>query len=53
MALIDQMNPDASTLALSSIEVDLSRSRRPDCHGQVARRPGIIRHRTKKEMTTP
>ena len=40
--LIDQMNPDASTLALSSIEVDLDPVQEgPDPHGEVARRPGV------------
>ena len=40
--LIDQMNPDAATLALSSIEVDIGTNPgRPDRHGQVARRPGL------------
>jgi len=49
--LIDQMNPDASTLALSSIEVDLS----PIAEGQIVTvkwrgGPVFIRHRTKKEI---
>jgi ubiquinol-cytochrome c reductase iron-sulfur subunit len=49
--LIDQMNPDASTLALASIEVDLT----PIAEGQgitVKFRGGplFIRHRTKKEI---
>ena len=49
--LIDQMNPDASTLALSSIEVDLA----PIAEGQIVTvkwrgGPVFIRHRTKKEI---
>jgi len=49
--LIDQMNPDASTLALSSIEVDLS----PIAEGQIVTvkwrgGPVFVRHRTKKEI---
>ena len=49
--LIDQMNPDASTLALSSIEVDLS----PIQEGQIVTvkwrgGPVFVRHRTKKEI---
>ena len=49
--LIDQMNPDASTLALSSIEVDLA----PIQEGQIVTvkwrgGPVFIRHRTKKEI---
>jgi ubiquinol-cytochrome c reductase iron-sulfur subunit len=49
--LIDQMNPDASTLALSSIEVDLS----PIAEGQILTvkwrgGPVFVRHRTKKEI---
>ena len=49
--LIDQMNPDASTLALASIEVDLSQI--PE--GQIVTvkwrgGPVFIRHRTKKEI---
>ena len=48
---VDQMNPDASVLALSSIEVDLS----PIAEGQnlVVKwrgNPVIIRHRTAKEI---
>ena len=48
---IDQMNPDASVLALSSVEVDLS----PIAEGQnlVVKwrgNPVIIRHRTAKEL---
>ena len=49
--LIDQMNPDASTLALSSIEVDLA----PIQEGQIVTvkwrgGPVFLRHRTKKEI---
>jgi ubiquinol-cytochrome c reductase iron-sulfur subunit len=49
--LIDQMNPDASTLALSSIEVDLA----PIQEGQILTvkwrgGPVFIRRRTKKEI---
>ncbi len=49
--LIDQMNPDASTLALSSIEVDLA----PIAEGQIVvvkwrGGPVFVRHRTKKEI---
>jgi ubiquinol-cytochrome c reductase iron-sulfur subunit len=49
--LIDQMNPDASTLALSSIEVDLA----PIQEGQIVTvkwrgGPVFVRHRTKKEI---
>ena len=49
--LIDQMNPDASTLALSSTEVDLS----PIAEGQIITvkwrgGPVFVRHRTKKEI---
>jgi len=49
--LIDQMNPDASTLALSSIEVDLG----PIAEGQLIKvlfrgGPVFVRHRTKKEI---
>ena len=49
--LVDQMNPDASTLALSSIEVDLS----PIQEGQIVTvkwrgGPVFLRHRTKKEI---
>jgi ubiquinol-cytochrome c reductase iron-sulfur subunit len=48
---IDQMNPDASTLALSSIEVDLSQI----AEGQIVKvlyrgAPMFVRHRTKKEI---
>lgn len=50
--LIDQMNPDASTLALSSIEVDLSQI----AVGQIVTvkwrgGPVFIRHRTPKEIS--
>jgi len=49
--LIDQMNPDASTLALASIEVDVSAI----AEGQIVTvkwrgGPVFIRHRTKKEI---
>jgi ubiquinol-cytochrome c reductase iron-sulfur subunit len=49
--LIDQMNPDASTLALSSIEVDLSQV----AEGQILTvkwrgGPVFVRHRTPKEI---
>ena len=49
--LIDQMNPDATTLAMSSIEVDLT----PIAEGQILTvkwrgGPVFIRHRTKKEI---
>ena len=49
--LVDQMNPDASTLALASIEVDLS----PVQEGQILTvkfrgGPMFIRHRTAKEI---
>ena len=49
--LIDQMNPDASTLALSSTEVDLT----PIAEGQIITvkwrgSPMFVRHRTKKEI---
>jgi ubiquinol-cytochrome c reductase iron-sulfur subunit len=49
--LIDQMNPDASTLALASIEVDISAI--PE--GQIVTvkwrgKPVFVRHRTKKEI---
>jgi ubiquinol-cytochrome c reductase iron-sulfur subunit len=49
--LVDQMNPDASTLALASIEVDLS----PVQEGQILvvkwrGGPVFIRHRTPKEI---
>lgn len=48
---IDQMNPDASTLAMSSTEVDLA----PIAEGQIVTvkwrgKPVFIRHRTKKEI---
>ncbi|HXT08777.1 MAG TPA: ubiquinol-cytochrome c reductase iron-sulfur subunit [Roseiarcus sp.] len=51
--LVDQMNPDAGTLALSSIEVDLS----PIAEGQIVTvkwrgGPVFVRHRTRKEITT-
>ncbi len=49
--LIDQMNPDASTLALASIEVDVSQL----AEGQAITvkwrgKPVFIRHRTAKEI---
>ena len=49
--LIDQMNPDASTLALASAEIDLSAV--PE--GQILTvkwrgKPVFVRHRTKKEI---
>ena len=49
--LIDQMNPDAGTLALSSIEVDLA----PIAEGQIVTvkwrgGPVFVRHRTQKEI---
>jgi ubiquinol-cytochrome c reductase iron-sulfur subunit len=49
--LIDQMNPDASTLALASIEVDIA----PIAEGQILTvkwrgGPVFIRHRTPKEI---
>ncbi len=49
--LIDQMNPDATTLALASIEVDIA----PIQEGQILTvkwrgGPVFIRHRTKKEI---
>ena len=49
--LIDQMNPDASTLAMASIEVDLSAI----ADGQIVTvkwrgGPVFVRHRTKKEI---
>jgi ubiquinol-cytochrome c reductase iron-sulfur subunit len=49
--LIDQMNPDASTLALSSTEVDLG----PIAEGQIVTvkwrgGPVFVRHRTKQEI---
>ncbi len=48
---IDQMNPDASTLAMSSIEVDIGAI----SEGQIVTvkwrgGPVFIRHRTKKEI---
>ena len=48
---IDQMNPDASTLAMSSIEVDIGAI----AEGQIVTvkwrgGPVFIRHRTKKEI---
>jgi ubiquinol-cytochrome c reductase iron-sulfur subunit len=49
--LVDQMNPDASTLALASIEVDIA----PIAEGQILTvkwrgGPVFIRHRTAKEI---
>ena len=49
--LIDQMNPDASTLAMSSAEVDLGAV----AEGQILTvkwrgKPVFVRHRTKKEI---
>jgi ubiquinol-cytochrome c reductase iron-sulfur subunit len=49
--LIDQMNPDASTLAMSSIEVDLGAV----AEGQILTvkwrgKPVFVRHRTKKDI---
>lgn len=49
--LVDQMNPDASTLALASIEVDIA----PIAEGQMIKvlfrgAPVFVRHRTKKEI---
>lgn len=49
--LVDQMNPDASTLALSSIEVDLA----PIAEGQIVTvkwrgGPIFLRHRSPKEI---
>jgi ubiquinol-cytochrome c reductase iron-sulfur subunit len=49
--LIDQMNPDASTLAMASIEVDISAIQ----EGQIVTvkwrgKPVFIRHRTPKEI---
>jgi ubiquinol-cytochrome c reductase iron-sulfur subunit len=49
--LVDQMNPDATTLALASIEVDLA----PIQEGQILvvkwrGGPVFIRHRTAKEI---
>ena len=49
--LVDQMNPDASTLALASTEVDLSAV----AEGQILTikwrgKPVFVRHRTKKEI---
>ena len=49
--MIDQMNPDASTQALSSVEVDLA----PIKEGQAVTvmwrgKPVFVRHRTKKEI---
>ena len=49
--LIDQMNPDASTLALASTEVDLA----PIAQGQIVTvkwrgGPVFVRHRTAKEI---
>jgi len=50
--LIDQMNPDASTLAAASTEVDIGNI----AEGQIVTvkwrgKPVFIRHRTKKEIT--
>lgn len=49
--LVSQMNPDSSTLSLSSIEVDLA----PIAEGQTVTvkwrgKPVFIRHRTAKEI---
>jgi ubiquinol-cytochrome c reductase iron-sulfur subunit len=49
--LVDQMNPDSGTLALSSIEVDLS----PIAEGQIVTvkwrgGPVFVRHRTRSEI---
>jgi len=49
--LVDQMNPDASTLALSSTEIDLGAV----AEGQILTvkwrgKPVFVRHRTKKEI---
>jgi ubiquinol-cytochrome c reductase iron-sulfur subunit len=49
--LVDQMNPDASTLALAAIEVDISAIQ----EGQIVTvkwrgKPVFIRHRTAKEI---
>jgi ubiquinol-cytochrome c reductase iron-sulfur subunit len=49
--LLQQMNPDASTLALASIEVDLA----PIADGQIVTvkwrgKPVFVRHRTPKEI---
>ena len=49
--LIDQMNPDASTLAMASTEVDLSQI----AEGQIVTvkwrgGPVFVRHRTQKEI---
>jgi ubiquinol-cytochrome c reductase iron-sulfur subunit len=49
--LVDQMNPDSGTLALSSIEVDLS----PIAEGQIVTvkwrgGPVFVRHRTHNEI---
>lgn len=49
--LIDEMNPDASTLAMASIEVDIGAI--PEGHIVTAKwrgGPVFIRHRTKKEI---
>ncbi|MCG8563110.1 MAG: ubiquinol-cytochrome c reductase iron-sulfur subunit [Hyphomicrobiales bacterium] len=51
--MIDQMNPDASTLSLASIEIDLS----PIEEGQAITvmwrgKPVFIRHRTAKEIAS-
>ena len=40
--LIDQMSPDATTLAAASTEVDISQySGRPDHHGKMARQADL------------
>ena len=49
--LIDQMNPDASMLALSSIEVDIGAVQEgQSITVQWRGKPVFIRHRTKKEI---
>jgi ubiquinol-cytochrome c reductase iron-sulfur subunit len=49
--LIDQMNPDASQLALASIEVDLAPVKEGQAITVVWRgKPVFIRHRTAKEI---
>ena len=51
--LIDQMNPSADTLALSSIEVDLSSVKEGQAITVVWRKkPVFIRHRSKAEIKT-
>jgi len=51
--LIDQMNPSADTLALSSIEVDLSAVKEGQSITVVWRKkPVFIRHRSKAEIET-